>query len=194
MRSSLRLRNRRFTESRGCSALSLTVWIALTPLVAVVVYSTRSPAVIRALKWMPLPPIMRMCKRWTGLLLATATMALAGAAGAGVVSPTPLAMGGDQPVSGDHLPAAASPGRSTAFKVAAPVPLRAGGIRTDREVPEHAAATNIPPFRSFRPTVQGPDRSADTSRGRSLVHIRLPHEPAAVVHRPRSRSAHYGAM
>ena len=144
-------------------ALSLTVWIALTTLVAVVVYSTRSPAVIRALKWMPLPPIMRMCKRWTGLLLATATMALAGAAGAGVVSPTPLAMGGDQPVSGDHLPAAASPGRSTAFKVAPPVPLQAGGVRTDREVPEHAAATNIPPFRSFRPTVQGPDRSADTS-------------------------------
>lgn len=143
--------------------LSLTVWIALTTLVAVVVYSTRSPAAIRALKWMPLPPIMRRGKRWAGLLLVSGSLALAGAAGAGVVSPTPLAVSSDQPVSADHFPAVASPARSTAFTVAAPVPLRAGGVRTDSEFPEHVAAATSSPLQSFRPMRQVRDTSAETT-------------------------------
>ena len=140
-------------------ALTVTAWIALTTLVSVVAYSTRTAMAIRAVEWVALPPVRRLGKRWAGLLLAAGSMTMAGPAGATIVAPIPLVVGSHQPAAATPDTAVVSPDSTEKVSVPAAVPLGAAGIRTEWAFRYDRAATSIPPFlraESSDPFTDGP--------------------------------------
>ena len=127
-------------------AVSLTVWLVLTTILSVVVYSTRLPVAIRTVEWMTLPPIRRLGKRWAGILLAMGSMTVAGAAGATVAPPIPLVVGDDQPFTADLYSTGVSTGLPVGASIPAAVPVGASAVQSETVFPGGGTVLYTPRF------------------------------------------------
>lgn len=150
-------------------AAAATAWVGLTSILSVFAYAARIPAAVRAVEWMTLPPIRRLSRRVSALMLA-ATAGLTGpAAGALQLPPIPITAGPQEPsAAGAEFVV-----RDQGPPGGAAVPIR---LRADGPAVEHPRADGFPaPAAAPAPLRVG---------GQPLDHPRAASETPSGPHRP----------